>query len=124
MSDLQWEGVIGMAAVVSAICAIVAAVICVLLFRRTKSADYLGEQMRDGDVQTRNYAEHSLREIRATVDRIEKNQERREEQVIELNRTMARIEGKQSNEERHIGHQLKVLQDLISKNTVVRSSRS
>lgn len=114
MSELQWETIIGASAVVSALCAIIAALICIFLFRRSKSADYLGEQMRNGDENVRTHIESKVDHIRNAVNRIESNQTRRESQIDELNKAMARIEERQRSEERHIGEQLRLLQRTLT----------
>jgi len=83
--EVDWVFV---AAIVAATCAVIAAAVCVGVWRRVRSLDVVGQQIIDGDAAVKRHAEESLEEIR--------------ERVGEMGNALARIETRQAEDEKHV----------------------
>lgn len=76
-----------MAAVVSALCALIAAGVSVAVLRKARSSD-LGKKIEDGDKSVRQYAEKVSEEFREALDEVKEG--------------LSRVETLQESEARHM----------------------
>lgn len=81
---MQWGDLQALAAIVSSICAIVAATVSVLIWRKSRSTD-LSERIDNGDRAIRKHADKSIGEIKTQLDAIG-------ERVGDMEDGVARIE--------------------------------
>jgi len=93
---MGYESIIVTACVICAACAIISTVISVSISRGVR------KQINDGDGAVRDHGERSLAEIRNTVNRIEIGQTRREEQIGELQQSIARIRAASEVDDKHV----------------------
>lgn len=70
MIDIGWEALRSLAAVVSAMCAVVAACISGAIWRKARSSD-LGQRIADGDKSVREFAEKKLNELADSVGEVQ-----------------------------------------------------
>lgn len=84
MSDGDW---VSAAAIVASACAVIAAAVCIGVWRRVRALD-VGQQIADGDAAVKRHAEASIEEIR--------------ERISEMGDALARIETRQAEEEKHV----------------------
>lgn len=101
----DWEAMRSLAAVLSAVCAIVAATVSVMLYRKARSSD-LGSKIEVGDKSVREHADKTVAAMReanaAAIAKIEATCAHLTEQVDEVCDSVARIEARQENEEQHV----------------------
>lgn len=129
---LDWNAAQMIVAVVCAMCAMICASVCLVIWRKLRTGD-LGQQIADGDARVKAHAEQLLGDIRDDVDtvrdavaRIESHQatedrhllrardlsplhEKFNRMAIEAAETRAQI----TAENRALGEQIKVLQGLV-----------
>jgi len=128
----NWDAVQLLVAIVCALCAVISATVCLLIWRKAKTGD-LGQQIADGDARVQAHAEQLLGHIRDDVDavrdavaRIESHQAADDKHVLrardlsplheKINRVaieVAETRSRTSAENRALGEQMKVLQGLM-----------
>lgn len=94
VSEMDWESVRSLTTVLSALCAVVAATVSVLIWRKASSSD-LGVKIDDGDAQVKAHADRSIDSIRATVRDVSQS-------LDDMRDAIARIEVHQTSEEKHV----------------------
>jgi septal ring factor EnvC (AmiA/AmiB activator) len=82
--------------VLCALCALVVTVMCLWALRNLRT------EIRSGDNSVKDHGDRELRQIRDAVGRIEENQTRREEQIGEMQESIARIEASSEVDDRHV----------------------
>lgn len=91
---MDWEGLRSLAAVVSALCAIVAAGVSVAVWRKARSSD-LGSKIESGDKAIKDHADKGLGRQEESIVEIR-------EQLAEFGEAIARIEAHQETETAHV----------------------
>lgn len=129
VNDVDWVSV---AAVVSAVCAVIAAAVSVWIWRSLRSGD-IGRQIHEGDTAVRTHVDRTigaiagqLSGVRDAVARMEARQATEEKHVLrprdlnaihdrmnKLAEEAASSRAQATTETRMIGEQLRVLQRLI-----------
>lgn len=131
-------------AIVCALCAVISATVCVMIWRKARSGD-LGKQIADGDARVRAHAEQLLGDIRDDVNGVRDSIARIEchaaaedkhllrardltplhERVNRVAETLAETRAQSSAEYRALGEQMRVLQGLMQNmlSSTTRNSR-
>ena len=95
MDEVTWEAWRSVAAIVSAMCAIVAATVSVAVWRKARASD-LGSRIDDGDAKARAHVDRSVDELRRTtaeqVGEIRQTVDHMAEQLDGVRQQAARIE--------------------------------
>lgn len=143
MVENEWGTLLGVAAVVSACCAILAACVSLAVWRQARSGDY-SRLISDGDARVKAHADAAYEDLRETVDdmrdtlgRIESHQTADEKHVLrardlsplheKINRVaedVAAIRAQATTETRMLSEQLRILQRLVQENGQSHRSRS
>lgn len=101
----DWEAVRSLAAVLSALCAVIAAVVAVMVYRKARSSD-LGARIEHGDKSSKDHTDKAVEAMRtannAALSEIKTNVNVMGQQLHELQDSMARVEARQENEEQHV----------------------
>ena len=84
---MSWEALRTMAAVISALCALIAAGVSLAVWRKARSSD-LGKKIEDGDKSVRQYAERVSEEFREALEQVQEG--------------LARVETLQETEAKHM----------------------
>lgn len=87
MDSLSLESFRTAAAIISSVCAVIAAVVSVAVYRNSRHSD-LGKRIADGDKSVRDYAEETLAEFRESLE--------------EVKDAVARVETLQESEAKHM----------------------
>jgi hypothetical protein len=91
---VDWESLIILATVLSALCAVTAATVSVLVLRKTRPGN-IGQQIALGDAQVKDHVDRLLGVIRATVGEMSGS-------LDDTRNMIARIEAHQASEEKHV----------------------
>lgn len=95
MSDVDWGLLVLIAAaLLSAVCAVIAALVSLAVWRKARSGD-LAARIDDGDAAVREHADRELAAIRRSVGDVC-------ESMDEVRGAVARIEARQESEEKHV----------------------
>lgn len=94
--EIDW---VAIAAITAAACAVVAAMVCVGVWRKVRAsalgASDLGKRIADGDSAVKLHADQALNAMRESVDEMS-------ERVGDMGDAIARIETHQAAEEKHV----------------------
>jgi len=98
VADIDW---VSIAAIVASACAVVAAVVCVAMYRRVRSVDVV-RRINEGDAEIKRHAEAALDELAARID--------------DMGDALKRIEAHQTSEEKYVlrPRDLGAIQDKIN----------
>jgi septal ring factor EnvC (AmiA/AmiB activator) len=91
---MEWEAIRSFAAVISAVCAIVAAGVSVAVWRKARSSD-LGTKIESGDKAIKAHADQAIGKLEETVVELE-------DKLGEFGAAIARIEAHQETEGAHV----------------------
>lgn len=91
---MEWEAVRSFAAVISALCAIVAAGVSVAVWRKARHSD-LGSKIESGDKAIKDHADRGLGRVEESITEVR-------EQLGEFGEAIARIESHQEAETAHV----------------------
>lgn len=102
---MDWEAVRSTASVISALCAIVAALVSVAVYRKARSSD-LGARIETGDKSVKAHADSELSAMRTAnaqaIAKIEDTCTEMRDELTEVGKTIARIEAHQETESDHV----------------------
>ncbi|KAB2901270.1 MAG: hypothetical protein F9K31_02475 [Dokdonella sp.] len=136
MADIDW---VSIAAIIASACAVIAAVVCVAMYRRVRSFDVV-RRINEGDAEIKRHAEQSLDEIHARIDgmgdalkRIESHQAAEEKYVLrprdlgaiqdKINHVaedLAATRAQTTTQTQMLAEQLRLLQKLVHNELSVR----
>lgn len=91
---MEWEAVRSLAAVISAICAIVAAGVSVAVWRKARSSD-LGSKIESGDKAIKAHADQAIGKLEDSITELD-------DKLGEFGEAIARIEAHQETEGEHV----------------------
>lgn len=94
VSEVDWESLRSLASVLSACCAVIAATVSVLIWRKARSSD-LGQKIDEGDRGVKAHADAALNALRNEVGGVSNN-------LDDMRDAIARIETHQASEEKHV----------------------